>query len=64
MSTDALLDTQKCNLKKGLSLEEVQERLAQYGPNALPEHKRKSVFTLFFKQFQSPLIYFIPTLHF
>lgn len=59
MSTDALLDVQKSNLKKGLSLEDVQERLTKYGPNALPEHKRKSVFALFLKQFQSPLIYLL-----
>ncbi|MFA6236090.1 MAG: HAD-IC family P-type ATPase [Bacteriovorax sp.] len=59
MSTDALLDAQKSNSKKGLSLEEVRERLTLYGPNALPEHKRRSVFTLFLKQFQSPLIYLL-----
>ena len=61
MSTDTSLDEQKSNLKKGLSLDEAQERLAKYGYNALPEHKRKSVFTLFLKQFQSPLIYLLLT---
>jgi len=59
ISPDTLLDTQKSDPKKGLANEEVKQRLTKYGLNALPEHKRRSVLTLFFKQFQSPLIYLL-----
>lgn len=41
----------------GLSSNEAEQRLKQYGPNALPEAKVDSLLTIFFRQFQSPLIY-------
>jgi P-type Ca2+ transporter type 2C len=59
MSIESLLDAQKSNSKKGLTLEVVREHLTKYGPNTLPEHRRKSAFALFIKQFQSPLIYLL-----
>ena len=43
----------------GLTPEEVAQRLAQFGPNALPEAKRRSLVTTFLGQFASPLIYIL-----
>ncbi|MDX1335395.1 MAG: HAD-IC family P-type ATPase, partial [Gammaproteobacteria bacterium] len=43
----------------GLLPEEAAARLSHYGPNALPEGKRRSLIRLFFSQFQSPLIYIL-----
>jgi Ca2+-transporting ATPase len=41
----------------GLSPAEAARRLAQFGPNALPEAKRRSLVVVFLRQFASPLIY-------
>jgi magnesium-transporting ATPase (P-type) len=41
----------------GLSHEEASRRLEQYGPNALPEVKRRSPWVRFALQFHNPLIY-------
>ena len=43
----------------GLSNAEVILRLKQYGPNKLPEAKVDGIFTIFLRQFQSPLIYIL-----
>lgn len=43
----------------GLSLDEVQNRIKQYGFNALPEKKPTSLIRLFFNQFNSPLIFIL-----
>jgi Ca2+-transporting ATPase len=43
----------------GLTAAEAKKRLAQYGPNALPEPRAPSVFTVFIHQFLSPLIYIL-----
>ncbi|MBI2594768.1 MAG: hypothetical protein HYW38_00700, partial [Candidatus Colwellbacteria bacterium] len=43
----------------GLSQEEASRRLREYGPNKLPEAKVESAFTIFLRQFQSPLIYIL-----
>ncbi|MFT3823517.1 MAG: HAD-IC family P-type ATPase [Chitinophagaceae bacterium] len=43
--------------EKGLSQQEVQLRRDQYGPNTLPETRRKSFLKVFISQFLSPLIY-------
>ena len=43
----------------GLSHKEAARRLAENGPNALPEAKRRSLFTVFLRQFASPLIYIL-----
>ena len=42
---------------QGLSLGEIESRLAQYGPNKLMEKKVDSYFIIFLKQFLNPLIY-------
>ena len=44
------------DLKKGLSLEEAEKRLIQYGPNALKAEKGVSPFIIFLNQFKSFLI--------
>lgn len=43
----------------GLSAEAVRERLAQFGENALPEPKKRSLGSVFLGQFKSPLIYLL-----
>jgi Ca2+-transporting ATPase len=58
LSTDEALAQQASNLD-GLSAEEAAVRLSDYGPNALPETKKRSLVRLFFSQFQSPLIYIL-----
>lgn len=44
------------DLTKGLSSEEVKERIEKYGENRLREAKQKSFFTLFVSQFKDVLI--------
>lgn len=44
---------------RGLSAVEARARLRQYGANALPEKKPKTVWQRFLRQFQSPLIYIL-----
>jgi len=43
----------------GLSSQEAARRLAEDGANALPEAKPDSIFLIFIRQFQSPLIYIL-----
>lgn len=43
----------------GLSSEEAARRLAQFGPNALPEPAQRSLFAVFLTQFKNPLIYLL-----
>src|SRR3990167_4185488 len=43
----------------GLSSVEVEHRFAEYGFNELPEAKRDSVYSVFFRQFKSPLIFIL-----
>ena len=45
--------------KRSLTSEEASQRLKEYGLNALPEAKRKSVIVTFLKQFCDPLIYLL-----
>lgn len=45
--------------RNGLSTEEVEVRLGKYGPNTLPEEKKKSVLLLFIRQFHSVLTYIL-----
>src|SRR3990172_10639208 len=44
-------------MNEGLSLEEVEKRRAQFGPNELPEKKPPPQFSILIDQFKSPLIY-------
>jgi calcium-translocating P-type ATPase len=43
----------------GLSAAEARRRLARYGPNSLPRRSRRSLASLFLRQFRSPLIYLL-----
>ncbi len=43
----------------GLSKEEAESRLKEYGPNKLPEAKTDNFALIFLRQFQSPLIYIL-----
>ena len=43
----------------GLSFEEAADRLKKYGVNKLPERQPDSSAVIFFRQFQSPLIYIL-----
>jgi magnesium-transporting ATPase (P-type) len=43
----------------GLSSQAVAQRTAEYGPNALPEPPKRSMFLVFLRQFKSPLIYIL-----
>lgn len=44
---------------KGLSPQEAKARLVKYGTNTLPKPKRRSLLSIFFSQFLSPLIYLL-----
>ncbi|WP_288627298.1 HAD-IC family P-type ATPase, partial [uncultured Lactobacillus sp.] len=44
------------DLKQGLSAKEAQEKLAQVGPNALVEGKKKSTFQVFLEQFKDLMV--------
>lgn len=43
----------------GLDESEVKKRFLEYGPNKLPETKSESLFLIFLRQFQSPLIFIL-----
>src|SRR5499433_457415 len=45
------------NSEKGLNLAEASARLQRYGPNRLPEGRKRGPFTRFFAQFNNILIY-------
>jgi Ca2+-transporting ATPase len=45
--------------KSGLESAEVSRRFTEYGPNALPEAKRRPLMMVFLRQFASPLIYIL-----
>jgi len=45
--------------EQGLTKEEATARLGEQGPNKLPEGKADSLFFIFSRQFQSPLIYIL-----
>lgn len=47
------------DITKGLSSKEVEKRLLKYGPNILPESDTEGWLSIFFRQFQSPLIYIL-----
>lgn len=51
-----ILSQLQVDVKRGLSLEEVRARQAQFGPNALPAEHASSRLVVFLRQFHSPLI--------
>src|SRR5687767_13079627 len=58
-TAETVLESLKVDPKSGLTEENIQSRLAHYGPNILPETKRKPRWRIFLNQFQSPLIYIL-----
>ncbi len=54
-----LLAALRVEAGRGLTLAEAQARLAEWGPNALPETQRRPLWRMFLTQFQSPLIYIL-----
>ena len=46
-------------MTNGLSAAEAAERLARFGPNALPERRPDPFWRRFVRQFASPLIYIL-----
>ena len=44
---------------QGLAVAEAAKRFLEFGPNALPEPKHRSLWRVFFWQFQSPLVYIL-----
>lgn len=55
-TTEKQLNT---DFHKGLTSHDAQQRLATDGPNELPAEKTDSLLVIFFRQFQSPLIYLL-----
>ncbi|MBI2775372.1 HAD-IC family P-type ATPase [Candidatus Dependentiae bacterium] len=56
-TVQALSEYFKTNLTDGLSTQQAQYGLKEYGLNQLPEKKPVSLFRIFLRQFESPLIY-------
>lgn len=58
-SSEEAVSSVRSNLEKGLSEEEVRERLKRFGHNTLKARKRRGPFWLFLKQFNSPFIFIL-----
>ncbi|NWF70571.1 MAG: cation-translocating P-type ATPase [Chloroflexi bacterium] len=56
LDASAVLDEWKSNPEQGLSTDEIQRRLAQYGPNELIERKLKSPWAILWEQITNPLV--------
>jgi magnesium-transporting ATPase (P-type) len=59
LATDAVVSALSSDAASGLAIDEARARLARFGPNALPEARRRSLAALFLGQFKSPLIYLL-----
>jgi magnesium-transporting ATPase (P-type) len=57
LAIDDALQRLDVDPKVGLSSEDVSQRLAKYGPNSLPQSKRRGPLLRFALQFHNPLIY-------
>ncbi|MCA9915433.1 MAG: hypothetical protein KC496_18895, partial [Anaerolineae bacterium] len=55
-STQQVAEKLRVDAERGLSDEEAQQRLAQYGSNELVEKASKSIFQLFYAQLVEPLV--------
>lgn len=58
-SPDQIAEELGVDLKNGLSSEEAAKRLEQYGPNKLPEGKKKSLASMFLAQLKDFMIYIL-----
>ena len=56
MSANEVAEKLKVDVKKGLTEEEAEKRLQQYGENKLKDKKKESIVIRFFKQFQDFMI--------
>lgn len=56
-SKEDVLNEMGVDQRSGLTLDEVQRRLGEYGPNRLKSKPGKSIITLFFSQLKDMLIY-------
>lgn len=59
MTAEAISETLGVDTASGLGADEVTARRDRYGPNELPEGKKRSLLGIFIRQFQSPLIYIL-----
>jgi len=59
LQPDEVVAKLKSDLTHGLSHNDVSERLHQFGPNELPEPKKRTLLSIFLHQFLSPLIYLL-----
>ena len=57
IATDEVLRRLNTDPKKGLDTNEVSRRLSKYGPNRLPQGRKRSLFAKFFAHFNNVLIY-------
>ena len=57
LTPEALVNTLQSNLDSGLTTDEARERLAQHGPNALPESPPPAPLTVFLAQFASLIVW-------
>ena len=56
LSPEEVIKILNSNEKKGLSEEEVKQRLENYGRNTLPQPRKKTIFTMFLEQFNDFMI--------
>ena len=59
LTAEAIAEAFSVDTSTGLGHDEVAERRSRYGPNELPEGKRRSLVGICVRQFQSPLIYIL-----
>ena len=57
MTADEVIKRLNTNTKKGLDAGEASNRLQEYGPNRLPEGKKRGPFMRFLSQFNNILVY-------
>lgn len=59
LTIDKVLETFCVQYHTGRTSLECEKLRREYGPNSLPEQKSKSILSIFFRQFFSPLIYLL-----
>ncbi len=57
VAADEVVKRLKTNPQKGLDASDAAQRLQKYGPNRLPEGKKRSPFMRFLAQFNNVLVY-------
>lgn len=56
---DEILENLGVDASNGLSLQEAEKRLKEYGPNSFPTEHNLSSLQIFFRQFRNPLIWIL-----